>query len=103
MNIAAVPTNCSLDLWTDMYDRNLKQKRCLHTSSIIQFPLISPVNVRDGQIESLCLQLVLLADLHQPVHQDGPHGVRDVGLLAHVVVLGHVLHLRLSEIVVNVL
>merc|ERR1719282_1882889 len=47
--------------------------------------------------------LILLPDLHQPVNQDGPHRVRDVRLLAHVVVLGHELHLRLSEIVVDVL
>ena len=47
-----------------------------------------PVDVGNSQVESLGLQLVLLSHLHQPVHQDGPHGVADVGLLSHVVGLG---------------
>ena len=48
-----------------------------------------PVNVGHSQVESLCLELVLLPHLHEPVHQDAPHGVGDVRLFAHVVVLSH--------------
>ena len=47
-----------------------------------------PVDVGHSQVESLGLELVLLGHLHQPVHQDGPHGVADVGLLRHIVGFG---------------
>ena len=63
----------------------------------------SPVDVGHGQVEGLRLQLVLLPDLDKPVHQYGAHGVRDVRLLDHVVMLRHKLHLLLSEVGINVL
>lgn len=47
----------------------------------------------DGQVEGLGSQLVLLGHLHQPVHQDPAHAVRDVGLLPQVVRLGPASHL----------
>ena len=62
-----------------------------------------PVDVGHGEVEGLGVELVLLAHLHQPVHQDAPHAVADVRLLAHVVLLGHVLDLRLAQVVVDIL
>ena len=46
-----------------------------------------PVNVVDGEVQRLGLQLVLLGHLDQPVHEDLPHVRRDVRLLVHVVAL----------------
>ena len=62
-----------------------------------------PVDVGHGQVQGLSLELVLLPHLDQPVHQDGPHAVADVGLLAHVGWLGHRLLLRLAQVGVDVL
>ena len=42
------------------------------------------VDVVHGEVDRLLVQLVLLAHLHQPVHQDGAHRVRYVRLLDHV-------------------
>ena len=84
-----------------MYDRNLKYDVNLKSYRVRS--LRSPVDVGDGQVKGLGLQLVFLPNLHQPVHQDGAHGVGDVRLLDHVIMLGHKLHLLLSEVGVNVL
>ena len=55
------------------------------------------VDVVDGQVEGLVLQLVLLTHLNEPVHQNGAHVEVDLGLLAHVGELGLVLVLRGGE------
>ena len=54
------------------------------------------VNVVHGQIQCLVLKLVLLANLNEPVHQDGPHAVCDVRLLLHVPSFWFALHLLTS-------
>lgn len=43
-----------------------------------------PVQEVDSQVEGLCAELVLLSDLSQPIHQNGPHAFCDVWLFPHV-------------------
>lgn len=52
-----------------------------------------PVQEVDSQVQGLCAEFIFFPNLHQPVHQDGAHALRDVRLLPHVVSLGSVSYL----------
>ena len=55
-----------------------------------------PVNVGNREIKGLCLEFVFLPNFNKPVNKNRPHSLVDVGLLGHVIVLGHVLDFALS-------
>ena len=58
-----------------------------------------PVNVADCQVKSLAHHLKMDRYVDQPVHKDGPHAFRNVGLNSHVVGVRPQLlcHLKLSK------
>lgn len=56
------------------------------------------IDVVDGQVDGLVLEFVFLADLYEPVDEDGTHCERDVRLLRHVVPLCHVPRLVIQQV-----
>ena len=50
-----------------------------------QAPWEEEIHHFDGCVEGLVVELKALLDLDEPVDQDGPHALVDLGLVSHVV------------------